>query len=147
MRFLAFFLLKIQKVNYLIINTETPSHIFCKMIAFLLRLLYFALMQARKITLKNVNLGFQQGYFPLIGKYIPGVLKESDLPKPVILVDEDTNEEFNFSLKTLVPFKDAIPEVFSIIATGKDPEDSLEELLMKNKAESVNQLAFYLYVR
>lgn len=102
-------------------------------------------MSVRKIVVKEATLRIQTGFLPYIGKYKEGVLRVSDLPVEVDIEDPDTKQIHHCNLIEIVPFTHGIPTVFSLLAEGKRPEQCEEELLKRNKAENVNQLALYLY--
>lgn len=103
-------------------------------------------MSIRKIIVKNATLRIPTGKIGLIGKYVKGALKESDLPKPVIIQDEDDGTEYECLLVEVVPIEKMIPSVFSRLAENKDPLELELELMERFKIESIsNNIAFYLY--
>lgn len=102
-------------------------------------------MATKKISVKNATIKILTGYLPYIGRYIPGALKESDLPIKVILQDPETNDEFEAELISVVPFNQTIPEVFSLLSDDVikcQAESFYFDLL---KVSQISSLAFYLY--
>ena len=106
---------------------------------------YICSMSVTRVNIKNASKFLFTGHFGLISKYIPGRIKISTLPIPVIVVDEETNEEFEADLISVIGFKDIIPELFCHFFEGKSPEEVEKELLPKYKISSVNHLGFYTY--
>ena len=107
---------------------------------------YFYIMSIRKIIVKNATIRIPTGNIGIIGRYKPGALKERDLPKPVIIQDEDDLLEYECELVEVVPIKQVIPSVLSRISENKDPLELELELLERLKIESIsNNVAFYLY--
>lgn len=102
-------------------------------------------MEGRTIEIPNASNKVKSGHFCFIGKYIPGVLKVSDLPKKVIVKDPETKNEFQCELKTVLPFTDSIPEIFTLLSEGKQPEDCIEEIYTRTNTKSFNELAVYIY--
>ena len=102
-------------------------------------------MSAKKVTAKQVTIKIPSGYFGLFAKYVPGALKTSMLPIPVILVDQDNLNEYECELVEVVSIKDYLPSVFTRLAEDKLPEELEPQLLSRLKVESINQIAFYLY--
>jgi hypothetical protein len=101
----------------------------------------------KKVQVKNATIKVLNHSFGIISKYIPGLLKLSDLPKPVLIVDPETLDEFPVNLVCVIPFSTIVPEAFSYLSEGKHPNECTDDLLSKLNVSSVNQLAFYVYQR
>lgn len=102
-------------------------------------------MSRKKIPVKNATLRIPSGRIGHIGKFIPGIINSGDLPRLVSIYDPETNEEFEAVLVSIVPFQSAIPEALCFISEGKHPKECLQDILNRCNANSVNQLAFYVY--
>ena len=98
-----------------------------------------------KIFIKKLTVRIPTVFIGHFGRYQAGILKLSDLPRPVILTAKETNEEFNFNLIEVLPISDAIPSVLAYHAEGKDSESCTAEILERTKTTHCNQLAYYLY--
>lgn len=101
----------------------------------------------KKIIIKHAKVKILSGSIGHIGFYKSGILTESKLPISVVIVDEETNEEFECQLVSCYPFQSVIPEIASYYSEGLPPEQCTEQLLLKNKVSNINQLALYIYVR
>jgi hypothetical protein len=98
------------------------------------------------VYIKRTTIRIPFGTIAIFGKYVPGALKESDLPKPVVLVDEEDGNEYECELVELVPVGDYIPSIFAWIAENKESTEELEQELFKRlNVSSLKQIAFYLY--
>lgn len=98
------------------------------------------------MSVKNVTLRIPTGYIGIFGRFIPGRLALSDLPIPVVIIDEDDRTEYECELVEVVQIRDYIPSVFSRLAENKLPEELEPELLDRFKLENLsNNIAFYLY--
>lgn len=103
-------------------------------------------MSVNKVLIKNASKFLFMGHFGLIAKFKQGALKESSFPIPVIIVDEDTNEEFNAELVSALGFSyNVIPDIICRFFCGKPSEEATAELLEKYKVSNINQLGFYVY--
>lgn len=103
-------------------------------------------MSPKKITVKRTTIRIPFGAIAIFGKYVPGILTESDLPKPVILVDEEDGKEYECDLVELIPLGDYIPSVFALLAENKESNEELEQDLFKRlNVSSLKQIAYYLY--
>lgn len=102
-------------------------------------------MEGRTIEIPNLENKVKAGHFGFISKYVPGVLKVSDLPIKVIAKDPITENAFQCELISVLPFTDSIPEVLSLLAEGKQPEDCIEEIHARTNTKYFNQLALYVY--
>jgi len=101
----------------------------------------------KKISIKNAKLKILSGTIAHIGLFKPEILRESSFPIKLIIVDEETMEEFPSELVSCLPFSRVIPDVAAYVSEGVAPEKCTAELLLKNKVTDVNQLALYIYVR
>lgn len=104
-------------------------------------------MKTRIIKAKGVTIRIPTGYFPLIGKFIKGAVCVSDLPKPVILQDEDTGELIKTQLVDVVPFSHGIiPYSYCCLSEGHPPNELVKhKVLQRNEVTEISELAFYLY--
>lgn len=100
----------------------------------------------KKITIKRTTVRIPFGIISLFGKYQPGALKESDLPKPVIIIDEEDGKEYECELIELIPVGEYIPSHFALIAEGEESTEKLEQELFKRlNVTTLKQIAFYIY--
>lgn len=102
-------------------------------------------MSVKEIKAPNVDIYSKLGYYPLIGIFIKGKLTVDSLPIPVVLIDLDSNNKYDFELITVLPFDENIPEVISIMFGYKNAFDFEVHLLNKIKVQKVNKLALYTY--
>jgi len=102
-------------------------------------------MSAKKLHVKGATIKIPSGYIGYFGKFVPGALKTSMLPIPVLIIDADDQLEYECELVEVVSIKDYLPSIFTRLAEDKLPEELEPELLSRLKVESINQIAFYLY--
>jgi hypothetical protein len=102
-------------------------------------------MSVKIIKENKVDQFANVGFFPLIGKYIPGAIKDSMLPIPVKLQDAVSGNVYDCQLKTAFRFEFVIPEVISFMVANKTPMDLELELLQKFNVAHINHLGFYYY--
>lgn len=98
-----------------------------------------------KIFINRLTIRIPSVFIGHVGRYKAGILKLSDLPRPVILTDKETLEEFNFNLVEILPLSEYIPSVLAYHAEGKNSESCTAEVLERTNATNINQLAYYLY--
>ena len=101
----------------------------------------------KKVYVKNAKIRILTNYLPHFGKYVPGSLNSSILPIPVIIVDKDTQDEFPAQLISVLPMKESIPEILAYLSEGASPQQCTQDVLTRCNANSVNQIALYLYER
>ena len=102
-------------------------------------------MSVNKIIVKNTTNSLFMGHCGLIAKYVPGVLKESSFPIPVILVDDATKKEYEADLISVIGFQNVIPDIFCRFFEGESSEKATEKLLKRYNVSNINQLGFYTY--
>jgi hypothetical protein len=103
-------------------------------------------MSVNKVLIKNASQYLFMGHVGLIARYQQGKLKESSFPIPVLIVDEDTKEEYEADLVSALGFSyEVIPDIFCRFFHGKPSEEATKELLEKYKVSNINQLGFYVY--
>jgi hypothetical protein len=102
-------------------------------------------MSIKKLYVKAATVKIPSGYIPYFGKFVPGALKTSMLPIPILIIDADDQQEYECELVEVVSIKDYLPSIFTRMAEDKLPEELEPELLSRLKVQSINQIAFYLY--
>lgn len=99
----------------------------------------------KKIPVRDATIKIPSGFLGIIGRWLPGAVKSSQLPIKVIIVDPKTNIEFPGELISVLPFADVVPEIIALQVMNKYPSECREELLRIHGVSSINQLAYYLY--
>lgn len=102
-------------------------------------------MKGRVIDIDNADAKALNNHFVHIGKYVPGILKDTDLPKEVVVRDPSSGKEYQCQLIELLPFTYSIPSILCLLAEGKYPEECIESIRTRTNTKHINQLALYLY--
>jgi hypothetical protein len=99
----------------------------------------------KKIPVKDATLKIPSGFLGIIDKWIPGALKLSRIPIPIIIVDIDSQQEFPGELISALPFSGCVPEIIALQVMNQYPSQCHDDLLQIHGVSDINHLAYYLY--
>lgn len=103
-------------------------------------------MSAPKILrFSHIDQWQEIGFFPKILLHKKGSILDTDLPKPVIIEDTNSGNQFHCELIEIIQFRDSIPTVLALLATKQEQMQLELELLEKHPENKISDFAFFFY--